>query len=83
MIKFRLHCSAPIFVLGLILFQLLQVHGDRSAVAQEKDVDTPQGIAVGSETDKRSTVLADPTDFSQPPTLPQLAQLDTERLESA
>ena len=48
-----------------------------------KEVDTPSGTASDAEIDKRSKVLADPTDFSRPPTLPQLAKLDSERLEAA
>lgn len=33
--------------------------------------------------DKQSAILADPTDFSNPPTLPDLKPLDTDRLEAA
>ena len=83
MINFRLHCSTSLFALGLISFQLLQVHGIGNVVAQEKEVDTPSGTAIEAEIDKQSKVLADSTDFSQPPTLPQLKKLDSERLEAA
>ena len=81
--NFRVHCSTSLFALGLISFQLLQVHGNGNVVAQEKEMDTPSGTASDAEIDKRSKVLADPTDFSRPPTLPQLAKLDSERLEAA
>lgn len=81
--NFRVHCSTSLFALGLISFQLLQVHGNGNVVAQEKEVDTPSGTAIEAEIDKQSKVLADSTDFSQPPTLPQLKKLDSERLEAA